>query len=208
MVASEFSRKELEALRFIRNSLTQQARSPSIREIQRALGYASPRSAALIVDRLIGRKCLQRRSNGLLRVIQDLAEDDVQARTVPIPLLGTAPCGAPLLADENIEAMIPVATTLAKPPHRYFLLRAKGDSMNKARINDHDLVLVRQQLFAENGDVVVAMIDGEATIKEFRRTNTVVILRPRSSSNLHQPIILSTDFQIQGVVITAIPRLE
>lgn len=207
MLDFQLSLKEAQALRFIRNSLVQLAKSPSIREIQRELGYGSPRSAAQILNRLIKSRCVERRSNGLLRIVKDLS-DDGQARTVPIPLVGTAACGAPLLAEENIEAEIPVSITLAKPPHRYFLLRVKGDSMDRAKINNGDLVLVRQQSSAENGNIVVAVIDEEATIKEFRRTRTTVILRPKSSSSNHQPIILSESFQIQGVVVTAIPKLE
>lgn len=80
--------------------------------------------------------------------------------------------------------------------------------MDQARINDRDLVLVKQQESAENGDIVVAIIDDEATIKEFRRTKSAVILRPKSTSPDHQPIILPGGFQIQGVVVTAIPRIE
>jgi repressor LexA len=209
MLGSELSPKDAQALRFIRNSLNQRAKSPSIREIQRELGYGSPRSAALIVERLIKCKLVERRSNGRLRVLEDLAlGDNDLGRTVPIPLVGTVPCGSPLMAEENVEATIPVSTTLARPPHRYFLLRAKGNSMNRSRIHDRDLVLVRQQASAENGDIVVAIIDDEATIKQFKRTKTAVILRPNSTFAEYQPIILSSGFQVQGVVVTTIPQLE
>jgi repressor LexA len=196
--------KEIQALRFISNSLTQHAKSPSIREIQRELGYGSPRSAALILDSLIRNRRVQRRANGKLKIINDLIDKKSRARTVPIPLVGTAPCGQPLLAEENIEAVIPVSVTLAKPPHRYFLLRARGDSMNQAGISANDLVLVRQQRSAENGSIVVAVIDDEATIKEYKRTKTAVVLKPKSTSTEHQPIILSRNFHIQGIVIRTI----
>jgi len=208
MLSIDLSSQEAKALRFIRNSIAQRAKSPSIREIQRELGYASPRSAALIVERLMSCGCLQRRTNGLLRIVRDFGDDNTQARTVPVPLVGTAPCGTPLLAEENIEAVIPVSITLAKPPHRYFLLRAQGNSMDKANIHDKDLVLVKQRVSAENGDLVVAIIDDEATIKEFRRTKNVVVLKPKSSSASHQPIILSDEFQIQGVVVATIQKLD
>lgn len=203
---TQLSPKEARALRFIRNSLSQRARSPSIRELQRELGYSSPRSAAVLLEKLIKNKRVERRPNGFLRILIDL--DDKNAQTVPIPLVGTVPCGSPLLAQENIEATICVSTTLAKPPHRYFLLRAKGDSMDLAQIYDGDLVLVKQFTSADNGNIVVAIIDDEATIKEFRRTKSAIVLQPRSSSTTHQPIILSVDFQIQGIVITAIPKLN
>lgn len=77
-------------------------------------------------------------------------------------------CGSPIFAEENIEAKIPVSIHFAKPPHKYFFLRAKGDSMNKRNIDDGDLILVREQHTANDKDIVVALIDDEATIKEFK----------------------------------------
>jgi repressor LexA len=208
MSSSELSPKENRAFRFIRNSLIQSGKSPSIREIQKELKYGSPRSAAVIVEELIRKRWIERRSDGLLKVVREHAEINSTARTVPIPLVGTVACGAPLLAEENIEAMIPVSTALARPGHRYFLLRARGESMNQATINDGDLVLVRQQSTADSGMVVVALIDDEATIKEYHRTPTAVILKPKSSDKNIQPIILTQEFQIQGVVVASFSGLE
>jgi len=76
--------------------------------------------------------------------------------------------------------------------------------MNEKGINDGDLVLVRQQLTADNGDMIVALIDDEATIKEFYRLEDIIILKPRSTNKQHTPIVLTKDFQIQGIVVTAI----
>jgi repressor LexA len=199
---------DAKAFRFIRNQLVHFNRSPSIREIQIELKYRSPRSAAVVVERLINSGWLARRADGKLRVLREVLSTRSHAQTILVPLVGTAACGAPLLAEENIEAEIPVTTDLAKPGHRYFLLRAKGNSMDQAAIADGDLVLVRQQNIAENGQIVVALIDDEATIKELHRTQTAVVLKPRSSSSEHQPIILTRDFQIQGIVVTAISNFE
>lgn len=80
--------------------------------------------------------------------------------------------------------------------------------MNKAGINDGDLVLVKQQSSAENGQQVVALIDDEATIKEFQKKGHVVILKPHSTNSKHQPFILTDDFQIQGVVVATLPNME
>jgi repressor LexA len=204
----ELTPREAQALRYIRNALIHSGKSPSIRELQTELGYNSPRSAAIIVDKLINCGRLERRSDGRLRIARDLEEDETHARTVLVPLVGNVACGIPLLAEENVEAMIPVSARLAKPNHRHFFLRAKGDSMNAAGINDGDLVLVRQQSTADTGDVVVALIDDSATIKEFHRRETAIILKPRSTSTEHRPMILTTDFQIQGVVVTAIPKVD
>ena len=121
---------------------------------------------------------------------------------------GAIACGLPILAEENIEAMIAVSTKLAKPSNKYFLLQAKGDSMNEKGINDGDLVLVKQQNSADNGDIVVALIDDEATIKELRINDDNVLLLPRSSNKTHTPIILSRNFIVQGIVVSTIPMVN
>lgn len=208
MPKPDLSPKEAEALRFIRNSLIHAGKSPSVRDVRDALDYNSPRSAAVILEKLIKKKRIERRADGGIRIVKDLEEDLSHARTVLVPLVGSVACGVPILAEENIEAMIPVSASLAKPSHRHFLLRARGDSMNRAGINDGDLVLVRQQQVAESGDIVVALIDDAATVKEFQRRETAIVLRPNSTSAKHQPLILTKDFQIQGVVVTAIPNID
>lgn len=180
-------------------------RSPSVRELMDALKYKSPRSAALVINRLIERGMLRRRSDGELQLIQTKLEGMGGAQTVDVPLVGSVPCGSPVLAEENIEAFFKVTTTLARPPHRYFLLRAKGDSMNKKGIKEGDLILVRQQATAKNGEVVIALVDGEATIKEFRKSSNMVILQPRATNPAHKPIVLTDNAAIQGVVMTTIP---
>src|SRR3989344_5715061 len=139
------SGKELEALRFIQNKVVYRGQSPSVREVAGALGYKSPRSASLILLKLIARGLIARKSDGNLTVLKDLNLTRTGAYTLDVPLVGSAPCGAPLLAEENFEAMIPVSRSLAKPPHKYFLLRAMGDSMDLAGIKSGDLALVRQQ---------------------------------------------------------------
>lgn len=202
------SAKELEAIREIRNSLMHVGRIPSVRELMSSLGYRSPRSASLIIDKLIRKGVLRRKDNGNLQFVKSLGDDKTRAQTVDVPLVGMVACGAPMLAEENVEAMIPVSTKLARPPHKYFLLRAKGDSMNQKGIDDGDLVLVRQQTIAKDGDMVVALIDDEATIKEFRIGKETYVLKPRSKNKQHQPIVLTKDFQVQGVVVTtAIPKI-
>src|SRR3989344_7641737 len=166
MSTEVITNKELEAVREIRNSLMHVGRIPSMRELMSSLGYKSPRSASLIVDKLIKKGVLRRKNDGNLQFLKSLGDDTARAQTVAVPLVGMVSCGAPVIAEENIQAQIPVSIKLARPPHRYFLLKAQGDSMNQKGINDGDLVLVRQQTTANQGDSVVALIDDEATIKE------------------------------------------
>ncbi len=201
------SDKELEAIRQIRNSLMHRGRMPSVREMMTSLGYRSPRSASVLMKKLMSKRILRRKPNGSYQLADNLHDDTMRAQTVDIPLVGTIACGTPILAEENIEGMIPVSTKLAKSPHRYFLLKAQGDSMNEKGVNDGDLVLVRQQLTADNGNMIIALVDDEATIKEFYRLGDMVLLKPRSTNKQHKPIILTKDFQIQGVVVTVIPNI-
>lgn len=129
-------------------------------------------------------------------------EDPIPAKgeMVSVPILGTASCGKPILAIEDKEGEVPISAKLLKKGEHYFILRASGTSMNKANINDGDLVLIRQQQTSETGQNVVALIDDEATIKEFHRRDDLVILKPNSTDKTHPPIILTEDFKIQGVV--------
>lgn len=125
--------------------------------------------------------------------------------TVSVPLVGAVMCGAPSLAEEDVEAHIRVSTKFARPGSQYFLLRAIGTSMNKSGISDGDIVLVRQQSVAEEGEKVVALINDKATIKHFHRAGGVIVLKPNSTDPKHQPIVVSDDLMIQGVVAAVFP---
>lgn len=208
MVEKSFKPKDREALRHIRNWLVHHGRSPSVRDLMKILKYRSPRSAALVLERLAKSGMIKRRPDGSLQLLKDLDGQEANAQTVDVPLVGSVACGIPIFAEENIEAMIPVSKSLARPGNRYFLLRAIGDSMNLAGIEDGDLVLVRQQVAANDSDLVVALIDDDATIKEFHHGGDTVILKPKSKNKKHQPIILTESFQIQGVVVKTIKRIS
>lgn len=200
--------KAREALKRIRDWMMQYGKFPSVRDLAGLLDYRSPRSAMLILSELEENGFLERKGDGGYRVIKDLEENEQSARTVAVPLVGNVACGMPLLAEENVEAFYPVSTTLAKPGFKYFLLRAKGDSMNRAGIEEGDLILVRQQPVADNGQQIVALVDDEATVKEFYQKENTVTLMPKSDNPIHQPIILTRDFRIQGVVVATIPRFN
>jgi repressor LexA len=203
---NRLSKRELQALKTIRKYLLDFSKMPSVRELMRELNYKSPRSASVIINDLKEKGILIKKTDGSFKLNEfDVKEDfGTREQTVKIPLLGDVACGLPIFAEENIEAEVPVSIKLLKKGYRYFLLRAKGDSMNKAGINDGDLVLIRQQQHAENGDQVVALIDDEATIKEYHHKGSLIVLKPRSDNKKYQPIILSNEFKIQGVVETVI----
>ena len=208
MERKEFTHKQIEAIRHIRNGLVHQGRTPSVRKLMTALGYKSPKSAQDILAQLEKRGVIRKLQSGDYQLIADPRLGTARAQTVDVPLVGSVACGGPILAEENIEGFISVSTAIAKPGSKHYLLHARGDSMDKAGIKNGDMVLVRQRSTADEGDRVVALIDDKATIKEYRRSNGMVVLMPRSTNQKHKPIILTDDFQVQGVVVAIIPNLE
>ncbi|MCK4562484.1 MAG: repressor LexA [Flavobacteriaceae bacterium] len=198
----KLTNRELQALKELRKYIHDFGKMPSIRELMRRLDYKSPRSVSIIISDLTEKGVLRKKQDGSFQLSEFELPNDYGTReqTIKIPLLGSVACGLPIFAEENIEANIPVSIKILKKGHKYFLLRAKGDSMDNAGINNGDLVLIKQQQHAQNGDRVVALIDDEATIKEYHHNGTLVVLKPKSKNKKYQPIILSDEFRIQGIV--------
>lgn len=205
-MSNEISNKEIATIEAMRSFLMKAGRMPSVRELMREMDYKSPRSVSVILESLLEKDIIRKKEDGSIQLIQyELEADELnREQTVKVPLVGTIACGPPILAEENIEAEFSVSVKLAKQPGTYFFLRASGDSMENAGINDGDLLLIRQQTSANNGDIVVALIDDEATVKELRVNRDNVVLVPQSNNKSHLPIILAKDFAVQGVVITSI----
>ena len=208
MNTSDLNRKDFKGFFFIRDSILYKNRAPTLRAIARHMDFLSPRSATLLIERLEKKGYIQRTEGGNLRLLKELDGRNQTERTIDIPLVGAVPCGLPLLAEENTEAVIQVSQKIARPGAQYFLLRAMGDSMNRAGIDDGDIMLVRQQPVADVGQKVIALIGDSATVKEFQRKGGHVVLMPRSSNKAHKPIILESDFMVQGVVIATLPDFE
>ena len=114
-------------------------------------------------------------------------------------------CGLPILAEENIEAQIPVSTKIVSVTKKYFFLRAKWDSMNKEGIHDGDLILVESANSSPEWKIVVALIDDEATIKRIHYDTDYISLNPSSTNEKYKPIILHEDFRIQWIFVRSFP---
>jgi DUF2075 family protein/DNA replication protein DnaC len=123
-----------------------------------------------------------------------------------IPLFDSVGCGELMFADPTVQEMIPVKSELMSKGSKYFVLRTSGDSMNLAGINDGDLVLCRKNYHPEEGNNVVALIGDDATIKEYRRENGMVVLKPKSSNPKHKPLrfINNDEIKVQGVIVCVI----
>ncbi len=177
---------------------------PTVREIGDLLGLRSSCTVQRHLEAL-ERKGYLKRDRTKARSLEVLQADDptmVPVPMVPVPVLGAVAAGRPILAIENIEDVFPLPRDIVKD-EQCFMLHVKGDSMIEAGIFDGDLVVVRQQPYAEDGDIVVAMIEEEATVKFFRRRRGRVHLEP-ANANM-QPIV-ADKVQVIGKVLMSIRR--
>jgi repressor LexA len=178
--------------------------APTIEELRRALKVGSTRTVLRYLRSLEEERLIERWQGA--RGIRMLKAPIESIETQSIPIVGQAPAGPLMLAEENIEGWVRVPKDFLRPPtSQFFLLRVRGDSMNQAavhdeQIEDKDLVLVRQQPTADSGAIVVALVDGEATIKCLTHGQGYYLLKPISSNPENTPIIVDKDFAVQGIV--------
>jgi repressor LexA len=188
----------------IRRSILHEGMPPTVEELRKALKVGSTRTVLRYLRWLEDEGELERWSGA--RGLRLVKAGNQHAQTSAVPLVGEAPAGALMVAEQNIEGWVRLPKEYLKPARtNFFLLRVRGDSMNKAMVNEQciesgDLLLVRQQSAARSGDVVVALIDGEATIKRLVQGEGYFLLKPESTNPNHKPIILNRDFQVQGIV--------
>lgn len=184
---------------FIRHSVP-----PTVEELRKVLGVGSTRTVLRYLEALEEAGYIERWSGARgLRMRKGL-RPSLETRLIPI--VGEAPAGQLMPAEENILGQVQLPKEFVKPPSaKFFLLRVRGDSMNRAKveggtIEDGDLVLVRQQERADPGKIIVALVDGEATIKKLVKGPGYYVLKPESTNPKHRPIIVSQDFRVQGIV--------
>jgi repressor LexA len=198
-------------LEVIREWVDRRGYPPSVREIGEAVGLTSTSSVAHQL-RALERKGYLRRDPNRPRAVGVLPPDaDVEpeeaaaARPQPtyVPVVGRIAAGGPILAEQAIEDVFPLPREIVGDGS-LFLLRVVGDSMIDAAITDGDWVVVRQQPSAENGEIVAAMLDGEATVKTFRRRDGHVWLLPQNPA--YEPI-LGDDATVLGRVVAVLRRL-
>jgi repressor LexA len=213
---SGLTQRQRTILDVIRASVTTRGYPPSIREIGDAVGLTSTSSVAHQL-RTLERKGYLRRDPNRPRAVDVRGADEVAAAAVTtdvagsdalpeptfVPVLGRIAAGGPILAEEAVEDVFPLPRELVGEGS-LFLLKVVGESMVDAAICNGDWVVVRQQNTADNGDIVAAMIDGEATVKTFKRTGNQVWLMP------HNPAfdpIPGNEAAILGRVVTVIRKI-
>ena len=190
------SQRETEIIRYIKHSIQSRGYPPSVREIGEAVGLKSSSTVHNYLCKL-EEKGLLRRDPTKPRAMEVLDDDKESFREmVMVPVLGRVAAGIPLLAVENMEDMFPMPVDFAGRGE-LFMLRVKGNSMVEAGILEGDLVLVRQQPSVDNGDIAVALLDDEATIKRFFREDGHIRLQPE---NYQLSPIIVNDVTVLGKV--------
>lgn len=190
------SQREAEIIRYIKHSIQSRGYPPSVREIGEAVGLKSSSTVHNYLCRL-EEKGILRRDPTKPRAMEVLGDDkDSFREMIMVPILGRVAAGIPLLAVENMEDTFPMPTDFAGRGE-FFMLRVKGNSMVEAGILEGDLVLVRQQPSVNNGDIAVALLDDEATIKRFFREDGHIRLQPE---NYQLSPIIVDDVTILGKV--------
>lgn len=206
-MVTKLTPKQAEVLSTIRRLTEVEGTPPTLKRLMEELELSQLSSVQRHVEALRAKGVLptKRWQRGVQLPIAEVKQ---------IPLLGGVSCGAPLLAEENIEALVPYSTSkLKSKTAEYFFLRASGDSMDKAAkprpINDGDLLLVRQQPTASVNDTIVALIGDDATCKVLEKSPEGWFqLSPRSSNAAHKPRVMLEDFSILGEVedVISVPQ--
>jgi repressor LexA len=195
-------------LAVIREWIQQRGYPPTVREIGAAVGLRSTSSVAYHLDALERQGLLRRDANAPravdIRGTQaGAAPEGGDEDVAKVPVLGTIAAGAPILAEEHVEDQLALPSTLVGHG-TLFALNVRGDSMIEAAICDGDVVVVRQQDVAENGDIVAAMIECEATVKVYRTRDGRVELVPR---NPRYEVIPAEHAVILGKVVCVLRRV-
>ena len=201
-------------LTMIRQSVEERGYPPSVREIGEAVGLTSPSSVSYQLSTLERMGLLRRDPNRpRALVVADLGElpadtsqavaDAPRPDAVDVPVVGRIAAGGPILAEESVEAVFPLPRDLVGEG-QLFMLKVVGDSMIDAAICDGDWVVVRQQADADNGDIVAALLDDEATVKTLKRRDGHVWLMPHNPA--YEPI-LGDHARIMGKVVSVLRRL-
>ena len=213
--SKELNNRERDILKFIEKQVSEQGYAPSVREIGAAVGLSSTATVHSYLAKLEEKGFIKKENQKgrTLRLLKGLNKKNTDAANdkpfysgrelVDVPVIGKITAGAPILAVENItdNFLIPIDFV---GNSESFMLTVSGESMIEAGIMDGDYILVKRQNVARNGEIVVAMIDDEATVKTFYMENGHIRLQPENSSM--EPIIVP-DCQVLGRVVGVFRKL-
>lgn len=189
--------KQREIYEFMKRYILDKGYPPSVREICEAVGLKSTSTVHGHLERL-EKKGLIKRDPTKPRAIELIKESVTKREIIDIPIVGKITAGQPILAVENIEDTFSIPLNFVKNNNELFMLNVSGTSMIEAGIFDGDLAIIEKVNSAENGEIVVALIENEATLKRFFKEEDYIRLQPENSTM--EPIIVK-DCQILGRLV-------
>lgn len=212
----KITKKQKAVLDFIEKTIDETGIAPTVRDICDGLGLSSPSTVHVHLNTLEDKGLIRRdrlKSRCITLVNHErkapIAEEPPAgmgdfSNVVSLPVVGNVAAGLPILAEQNITETIPLPVEIVGDSSS-FLLRVRGDSMIEIGINDGDFVAVKEQPTANNGDIVVALVEDGATVKRFFKERDHVRLQPENSSM--EPIIVRENVSIAGKVVAVFRRL-
>jgi repressor LexA len=203
---SKISLKQQEIIEFIKSEINRKGYPPSVREIGKAVGLKSTSTVHGHLSRL-EKKGYIRRDPTKPRAIEVLNNDKRDlSDVIKLPVIGKVTAGSPILAVENIDEYYSIPRDLIVGYEgESFILKVRGESMINAGILDGDYIIVRKQSYADNGDIIVALIEDEATVKRFYKESDHIRLQPENPSM--DPIIVD-NVMVLGKVVGVIRKLK
>lgn len=206
MGGHELTTEQVRVLSFIQKSQQETGFPPTVREIAEALGYRSPNNVRQHL-RLIEQKGFIRLLPGKARGIEIISpvNDEIEIDAVGVPLIGSVAAGAPITAAENIEGYITLDKSIFRGDD-LFALRIRGDSMCGIGILNGDIVVVKKKDSAVHGEVVVVIIDGDATIKRFMKQNGKILLHAENPAYSDIELLSVNSIQIAGKLVGVIRK--
>ncbi len=175
---------------FISKKVREEGFAPSVRDISTALGWKSTSTVHAYLAKLEEKGLIskQKSKSHTLKVEEDTSGN--AAKTGQVPLVGQIAAGSPILAEENLEGYVSYTSpNIHADPSLLFALRVRGESMIEAGILDGDIIIIEKCNYAENGQIIAALVDGEATVKTFYKENGHFRLQPENST--YEPIVVN-----------------
>lgn len=200
----DLTEKQQQILEFIKEYVNNFNYPPTYREIGKYFNISSTNGVKRHVDALQKKGYLDLLKNASRTLSLKHNEPKNNDNLFDIPVVGRVAAGYPILSDENIESTITIDTSFFKVNNNCFALKVKGNSMIKAGILENDFVIINQQNTAINGDIIVALVNDEATLKRYYNKNGNVILIPENDDFSPINVNFSDKFTIIGKVVGVI----
>ncbi|MBI4050852.1 MAG: transcriptional repressor LexA [Candidatus Doudnabacteria bacterium] len=198
--------RQKELLDVIRDKIQSKGLPPTVSEMAKALGVKSKNAVAKLLAGLEEKGLIKRDGSARgIRVFDEFG-NEVRSGTLAIPVLGSIPAGSPIMVEQHVEEWVNLPNTLLRGRKDVFLLQVRGDSMIGAGILEGDLVIVRPGREVKSGDIVVALLHDEATVKRFIEIRGRRYLKPENPK--YENIYPEEEWTVQGKVVGVIRRLE